>query len=293
MAQQRRREFILAGTCWWLVSATGGSWSTAHAQHAETPSTRGRRALDGIGRALRSGDADDASETERRATDREMMQRAQEQDAREVEEFYSTRPIGFRLGKHEYEIPHNYFSAKDYGGPQTSKVVEHFGFFLFLPDYGGYTKENWRDYFDRRRIYVVEVRTIEKIAMGTFTDGSRRPLDPNRFDPRVRFERTKSSLEAASTHLHGLTVYRYRGGNRPGAVWTGNRSNGEFFWFRTSLAPGEFKRHGYPEYPSCDVRYYSEKEDLSIVYRYSQDHIAKWREIDDAIWHKIHQWRIA
>ena len=106
------------------------------------------------------------------------------------------------------------------------------------------------------------------------------------------FERIKPLQEEASIQLYGLTMHRNRGGgNTPGAVWTGVRSNGEFFWFRTSLAAGETKRNGWPSNPLCDVQYYSEEEDLSIAYRYSQDHLAKWREIDDAIWSKIHQWR--
>jgi hypothetical protein len=223
---------------------------------------------------------------------RERMRRATEEDAKEVERLYSTRPIRFILGPHTYEIPANYFGPKDFRDwPQTPNV-EAFGFFLFLPDYIGYTKENWRDRFDRRRIDVLELTTVQKIEMGNFTDGTRRWLSPDRFDPRVQFENIRSLQEEASLRLYGLTMYRNKGGgNTPGAVWTGTRSNGEFFWFRTSLAANEAKRDGWPPNPSCTVRYYSEKEDLRIAYHYSQDHLAKWREIDDAIWVKIHQWR--
>jgi hypothetical protein len=222
------------------------------------------------------------------------MQRAMEEEARRVDRLHSTRPVRFSFGKHTYEIPANYFGPKDsrddFGGKRS---VDGFGFFLFRPNYEGYTKENWRDPFDRRKITVVRIEQVEKNAMGTFTDGSRRPLSPDRFDPRVRFEHIRSLLATESVELYGLTVYRKRGGdNSPGAVWTGHRSNGEFFWFRTSLAPGQPKRKGYPPNPLCDVRYYSEKEDLSIVYRYSQDHVSRWQEIDDAIWAKIHKWRV-
>jgi hypothetical protein len=217
--------------------------------------------------------------------------RADEGD-RQVERLYSTRPVRFTLGRHNYVIPANYFGPKYFEDRPMKAKVEGFGFFLFRPDYGGYTKENWRDQFDRRKITIVRLEGIEKNVMGVYSDGSRRPLPTDRFDPRVRFGHMKSALQDASFDLHDLTVYRFKNDeNLPGAVWAGHRPNGEFFWFRSSLAPGQPKRNGFPPNPLCDVRYYSAKEDLSIVYRYSQDHVAEWREIDSAIWAKVHQWR--
>jgi hypothetical protein len=227
------------------------------------------------------------------ARDREMMRLAEEQDAKEVERLYSTRPIRFTFARHTYVVPANYFGPKDYRDEGSNTDSKGFGFYLFLPDYGGYTKHNWRDPFDRRKISVVSIEAVEKIAIGTFTDGTRRPLSPDRFDPRVRFKNTRSLYEDVGVEHYGLIAYpRKGGGATPGAIWTGTRSNGEFFYFQSSLAPGQPKQAGWPPNPLCDVRYYSEKEDLSIVYSYSQDHIAKWQEIDDAIWSKIRGWRV-
>lgn len=234
---------------------------------------------------------DSMTDEERRAKINEEKKLAMQEAERQVEQLYSTKPIRFRMGKNEYVIPVNYFTPKGRDNIDTGNS-EGFGFFLFLPDYGGYTKENWRDPFDPRLIKIVQVHPVDKNAVGVFTDGTRRPLSPDRFDPRKNFEGTKWSIESEGTELYGLTVYRNKGGGAtPGAIWTGTRSNGEFFFFRTSLAPGEPTRPGITN-PHCDVRYYSEKEDLQIVYRYSQRHIAKWREIDDAIWTKLHGWRV-
>jgi hypothetical protein len=289
MASLRRRALIAGG--WSLVATALWPWRTASATSEDTFVGRIRRSWDSLWYQPRKGPL---TEAEVKEIGEAQTRRAAEQEARQVASLYSTRSIRFTFGKHRYEVSANYFGPKDFQDWPKKPTIDGFGFFLFRPDYAGYTKENWRDPFDRRKITVVWIEQVEKNAIGIFTDGTRRPLSPDRFDPRVRFESARSLLEEKSVQLYGLTVYRNRGGdNTPGAVWAGHRSNGEFFWFRSSLAPGQAKRNGYPPNPLCDVRYYSEKEDLSIVYRYSQDHVADWREIDDAIWAKIHQWRVA
>lgn len=214
----------------------------------------------------------------------------EEQDVREVDRLYSTRLVYFSVGKHSYAIPANYFGAKDFRD-EPRRPWNSFGFFLFLPDFGGYTKDNWRDPFDRRLIRVVSVEPVEKDAIGVFTDGSRRPLSPDRFDPRKRFELLRSGLDdELSFKMYGLEGYR-RKNRTPGVIWTGTRSDGEFLYFQSSLAPGEPLMPGITN-PLCQAQYYSDKEDLLIAYRYSMVHLAMWREIDDAIWSKVNGWRL-
>lgn len=225
---------------------------------------------------------------------RTEMKQAEEEARREVEELYSTKPKRVFMDGREYVIPANYFGPKERLEPDTvhASYQQGFGFSLFLPHYGGYTKENWRDRLDPRRIDVVDVRPVRKEAIGTFTDGTRRALSPDRFDPRKRFERQQSLLEdVPSFKLYGLEGYKSRGAGSSSITWTGKRSNGEFFYFKTPLAPNEPLRPGITN-PLCDVRYYSKEEGIFIVYRYSMRHLAKWREIDDAIWAKLREWQI-
>jgi hypothetical protein len=214
---------------------------------------------------------------------REQVKEAEEEDRREVEELYSTRPKRVFMAGREYVIPANYFGPKERYEPDVFRASEErgFGFFLFLPYYGGYTKENWRDPLDPRLIKVVEVRPNNK-------DGSKDGGENLRVFNNLRFFREKE----AAFHLYGLDVYRRKGKTR-GAVWAGKRPNGEFFFFETSLAPDETVLPGaYPSNPHCDVRYHSSKEGLYIAYRYAQRHIAIWREIDNAMWAKLHEWRV-
>jgi len=234
------------------------------------------------------------SEAESQLRFEEKGLRALEQETRAVELQYSTKTIRVILGAREYTVPANYFGPKERNTSDTFDAgkVGYFGFRIFLPDYGGYTKENWRDKFDRRLIEIVQVKLVDKSAIVRFSDGHTERINPAGYgEPKAQFQNARRGLEGKpSFHAYGLEGYRPKY-SRVNVTWTGTRSNGEFFFFRCNLAPGDRTQVGILE-PHCDVRYYSEKEDLFIAYRYSNDHLDKWREIDDAIWAKIHSWRM-
>jgi hypothetical protein len=218
-----------------------------------------------------------------------------EEEAKSVELLYSTKPKRVFLGKREYRIPANYFGPKQRDESDTLRVGDSgFGFFLFLPDFGGYTKENWRNQFDSRLIYVVQVREADKSRMIRQRDGTYRAIHPSAYgDAVAAFENRRPRLEQLpSFKLHGLEGYQYKGRSTQQIIWTGTRSSGEFFFLECSAVPGETERPG-AVFPLCQTRYYSDKEDLRIAYRYPREHLAKWREIDDAIWAKLRSWQEA
>ena len=221
------------------------------------------------------------------------MQRAEEEETKQVRLLYSTKPVRVSLGKREYIIPANYFGPKEKDGRDTydAGAAGYFGFVLFLPEYGGYTTDNWRDKFDRRLIEVLDVKTVDKNEMVFHPDRGYERVNPAGYgDPTARFQNARPGLEdRPSIQAYGLQGFRPKGSNA-GVTWTGKRGNGEFVFFRCHLAPGDQQQAG--THPLCDVRYFSEQEDLFIAYRYSNDHLPKWREIDDAVWAKLRQWEV-
>lgn len=240
-----------------------------------------------IGSATRS----QMSEIEK-SDSQERMKRAFEEDAKEVDQLYSAKPIHVFLGSHEYLIPANYFGPKEESSSDIFVADGYFGFHLFLPDFNGYTKTNWKDPFDHRKISVLDISIVDKSKVVRFTDGHTEHISPAAYDePHAQFQNILRGLEEQpSFHVYGLDGYRPSHSNVD-VIWTGKRSNGEFFFFKSDLGPGDPPQAGLIN-PLCDVRFYSEKEDLHIAYHYSNDHLAKWREIDDAIWEKLHKWKI-
>lgn len=240
------------------------------------------------------GAGDEMTDINRRAKWEKEKRSAEERDAHEVEQLYSTKPIRFRMAGHQYQVPANYFTPKWEDDPNNSDISKGFGFFLFLPNYEGYTKTNWRDRFDPRLIKVLQVSPVDKEASTTYTDGTiGRALPESYGEPEARFRNIRRSLEDIPTyHLYGLEGFRQKRGLEGPIIWTGKRSNGEFFFFESSFAPDTTKSKPGLTNPLCQTQYYSAKEDLFIAYHYSQDHLEKWRDIDDGIWKRLHEWRI-
>lgn len=258
MTNKKRRAFLKSTAAWAAALGLSGAKGAANA----TNESQGRPPLD------------------------DRMRRAMEQDARAVTELYSTKPVRVVHGPREYVVPANYFSPKGKSNKDIfdTEAAGYFGFVLFLPEYGGYTQDNWRDPFDRRRVQVIEVKNVS-------IELRQRPNKAAYGEQHAQFENVKRGIEAEPfLHIYDLVGYRPKN-SRVDAVWTGTRSNGEFFFFRSHLAPGDPSR-GVNTWPFCNVRYYSEQEDLYVSYRYSNDHLAKWREIDDAIWAKLRSWRV-
>lgn len=225
--------------------------------------------------------------------DTDPMTDAYARQQERVNQLYSNKPIRVVLGHREYRVPANHFGATWKNEPDSIDAGKTgFAFVLFLPDFNGFTKENWRDPFDRNRIDVLWVKQVDKNAMVRRGDGIPERISPAGYgDPKSRFNNGRSLLEVQpSLRLYGLEGYRRRGKGNRSVTWVGHRSNGEFFYFDASYGPGDAVPAGTN--PLCTVQYYSAEEDLSIAYRYSQDHIDKWRQIDDAIWTSIHSWQV-
>jgi len=230
---------------------------------------------------------------EHKEQDAEDHRRAMESETKKVDLLYSTRPKRVVLGDRIYLVPRNYFGPKGKESADTLVVGEGgFGFLLFLPDFVGYTKDNWSNPFDRQLVRVLQVKIVDKNAMIKRRDGTSAPIRPSAYgDPAAQFEVLRFQYEQTpSFKLYGLEGYRGKGALRD-VGWIGRRSNGEFYFLECSLAPDQLGKPGtYPPYPSCKTQYYSEAEDLRVAYVFAQEQFAKWREIDDAIWAKLRAW---
>jgi hypothetical protein len=199
-----------------------------------------------------------------------------ERVADEVERLYSTKPIQVVLRERRFRVPVNFFTERGRDRPDTWAPPDGFSFVLFLPDFSGFTKDNWKaGGFDKRRIDVLEVsegNTHRKAE--TIFSKLRLSLEPEPF--------------AKSYELSG---YRWKNRDNRGSYWVGKRATGELFLLQSTDVPGEPPLFA-DSYPLCMAQYYRDSEKLFIAYQYSLDNFQRWHEIDEAVWGKLRSWRM-
>jgi hypothetical protein len=170
-----------------------------------------------------------------------------------------------------FVIPRNYFGAHNASYPNY-KQLPWFGFRLFFPDFNGYSRET-ANLDNLVGILDNEIRILDVKAPEVIGDGS------SLGDPKASYRRVAPTASNWPRSVYGLDCAAYRQDPDAAMVCLGKRSNGQLL-FMTIGDSGE----------TCDVSY--DAEGVYIHYRYSRALLADWRQIDDAVWEKLHAWRV-
>jgi hypothetical protein len=211
-------------------------------------------------------------------------------DERGVQKFdnYSEKPIKIKLPTQTFLIPRNYFTPTGKDDPDERESGA-FGFRMFLPNFEGYTPNN-REYYAwqsgklEQFINIIQASEAVKIQI---TDGKRVDLPPTAWaEPHAMLAMFINPSDELVREEYGLQCY---GRKTPtGAFYhsmcKGIRSNGETIVMFTD---GDASGGPYV----CRVNYFSEKEQLNILYDYSCNNLHLWKEIDTTVWAKIRAWR--
>ena len=168
------------------------------------------------------------------------------------------------------------------GPPGSAHGEAHFDF--FLPDFGGYTLDNYRNDADPNKVEIVYVHAG----------------DPHEADPDAPGEYPPNMLKRALQELLDAQHPRNQYGLRcyPGRVFVnritcfGRRGTepGEDIMLTALVAP-------YPAdltFPMFQARYFSRRYGgVRLEWRAHMSQLAHWREIDAQIWKFIDAWNVA
>ena len=181
---------------------------------------------------------------------------------------YSTAPVRVSLEGHEYVIPMNYLTA--FGNQPLQMAPKYVTVSVFLPDFGGYREDNYRDPFDKRKVTV-------------FWGGAFGGAPPE--DQLANLMNHLGVQKAPEEDRQGLAAYR---GKHEYEKWfAGKRKGGELVLFRCrSEAPDKGVVN-----PLCDTRYPNQRNGYGLAYRFSAEHLPMWQEIDERINALIMSWR--
>jgi hypothetical protein len=209
--------------------------------------------------------------------------------AAEIERGYTTAPVRVHVQDRVYDVPANHktnagraqFKQYAVAGEDRYHIREPSGglgeLFFFWPDFGGFTLDNWHDRFDRRKITYAIFAVLS-------------PDEKQKTTGEVFEQQRELGLieREPSAEIHGLRGYRRS--KQRAFVWVGERATGELFTM-SSFHPGEPDAFAHQPNPQCDVRLYDATTREDVVYRYSLDLFAHWREIDTQTQAAINAWR--
>ena len=165
-------------------------------------------------------------------------------------------------------------------------LVESIGFKFFMPDFGGYTPDNYQDEFHPDKVELIH---FEVVGMGQEQAGAPGSYPPNMFArvSGVSFDPNKYQEK------YGLRCYDFRldldAGNNQYCYGLRDPKTNEYILIDTRPPP-------YPEwiiYPHMKATYFTPRYGgVELTWIAQMKHLPHWREIDQQIWRFIEQWRI-
>jgi hypothetical protein len=168
--------------------------------------------------------------------------------------------------------------------PKNIPTVESIGFQFFMPDYSGYTPQNYMDDFNDNLVNVVRLEPSDPAQM--------QPDAPGYYPPNM-LKRSMAILVADKAEdRFGLRCYPSRRSVEPPTRLTcyGRRKvKGEYIMLDTYVAP--FTPGAYP---TMQARYFSPRfGGVIMVWRTSAKNFPRWDDIDTQIWKFIAEWAAA
>jgi hypothetical protein len=161
--------------------------------------------------------------------------------------------------------------------------VKLIGFQFFMPDFGGYTPQNYLNEFDEDRVDVVSMEPVQPR-----TDG--RP--PSYSDIEGAIERLSgfALIPDKFEERYGLRCFDSPRMDEPPRTCLGQRAEGERMLLSISVPP-------YPawlSFPLMQTTYYTKAYGgMQVTWRSHMKHFSRWLDIDRQIWKFVDEWNIA
>jgi hypothetical protein len=161
------------------------------------------------------------------------------------------------------------------------------GFTMHMPDFSGYTPDNYLIEFNKK---VVDVVWLSAESMDQIKPGAPGTYPPNMFD-RVSTGPYRAFDPEKYEEKYGLRCYKDRDQESDEQYCYGRRDSNieEYILLRITVPP--YKRT--TQFPLMTTMNFSPKYGgLELGWRTHMDNFPHWREIDAQIWKYIDEWNI-
>ena len=168
--------------------------------------------------------------------------------------------------------------------PDQIPLAPAVGFSFFLPDFSGYTPNNYKITFDPDR---VDIDSLES------SDPRQAELDaPGAYPPNMLKRVLEAGVKGEPQEMYGLTCYRSNGDfqNILTCYAPTDESIGEYIMLRVDVPPFD----SYTRFPLVHAMYFTKRYGgLQIIWNTHSKNFPRWRDIDAQIWKFIDSWNIA
>jgi hypothetical protein len=165
--------------------------------------------------------------------------------------------------------------------------IQMFAFNFYMPDFKGYTKNNYDKNFDDEAVNVVSIRFV---GMGAEQPDAPGFYPPNVFKRIVESPNPRFNLEKYENKF-GLRCYETINNEDIGNECYGLRDsiNNEFILLKMKMPPYE----SWVKSPQMQANYFTPQYGgLEIIWRTHVKHFSRWQEIDSQIWKFMADWNI-
>lgn len=163
-------------------------------------------------------------------------------------------------------------------------------FIFFMPDFSGFTPQNYDKEFHEDRVYVL----IEAVGLG-----QEKPGAPGGY-PENMYQRLLSggtTIDVSSREMpYGLKCYRRMqkklesDPDRQSCYGVRNDSSGRLIQLNAMIPP----HPDWVQYPLMQAAYFSpDHGGVELIWRTHMKNFPRWKEIDQQIWRWIGEWNIA
>lgn len=162
------------------------------------------------------------------------------------------------------------------------------GFVMHLPDFEGYTPDNYERDFDENRVQIVHIAPAPMSYMESDASGS---YPPNQFK-RASTGQYRFFDPDKYEEKYGLRCFEKRDPTSETQYCYGKRDSDfdEYLLLDVMFPPYD----SWVQYPQMQTKYFSPKYGgLEIIWRSNMKNFPRWREIDAQIWKYIDAWNIA
>jgi hypothetical protein len=172
--------------------------------------------------------------------------------------------------------------------PKSIVLAQELAFSLFLPDFEGYTPDNYKSEFDENEIKIL---SIDSAPMSYAESGAAGSYPPN------AFKRISDGLVDTTkyTEKYGLRCYSFTKNIPEGSGYSefcyGLRDAklGEYILLDVFVPP-------YPDWmrnPFMRTTYFTKQYGgLEISWRTNAKNFSRWQEIDQQIWQHLEEWNL-